>query len=295
MDLELLKRFYITAREKSITKAARRICVAQSALTRSIQLFESQMNTTLFTRVPKGVQLTVDGERLYEFARILLLSIENFQRNFFEKIDEIEGEIRILTLPFMASEWLVPLTKEFLELYPKVKFKIITKTENLEYETIDVSIRPSFERCPYLTQDFLFNTPVSFYASQDYINKNGIPENLGDLAHHKLIAYKSRLCLPYECVNSTPVDEKPQSDETGDYYYEIDSLQGTMRAALEGLGIAALPSCYTTVKSSALVRLDLQVPEKGPAIYFIHSKDRRSKKIRALLHFLKSKSGLYSQ
>ena len=44
MDLELLKRFYIVAQEGTVWRAADRIHVAQSAVTRSINLFEHQMN-----------------------------------------------------------------------------------------------------------------------------------------------------------------------------------------------------------------------------------------------------------
>ena len=69
MDLELLKRFYITAQEGNMGRAAERIHVAQSALTRSIHLFEHQMKTKLFDRKPKGIQMTPQGERLYVFAK----------------------------------------------------------------------------------------------------------------------------------------------------------------------------------------------------------------------------------
>lgn len=91
MDLNLLRRFYIVAEAGSLMKAAERIQVVPSALTRSIIDFEDQLNTKLFERSSKGMKLTSQGERLYLFAKEILAQADSFERIFLEKGDEIEG------------------------------------------------------------------------------------------------------------------------------------------------------------------------------------------------------------
>ena len=124
MNLELLKRFYIVAEEGTIGKASQRLNVVPSALTRSIHDFEYQLKTKLFERVPKGMKLTPQGERLYVFAKQFLLQADNFERVFREKEDEIEGEIRILTTPYVGTDWLILHLKGFLKRNPKITLKI---------------------------------------------------------------------------------------------------------------------------------------------------------------------------
>jgi DNA-binding transcriptional LysR family regulator len=68
MNLELLKRFYVVAEEGGLIKAAQKLNVVPSALTKSITNFEYQLKTELFERLPKGMNLTCQGERLYIFC-----------------------------------------------------------------------------------------------------------------------------------------------------------------------------------------------------------------------------------
>lgn len=120
MDLELLKRFYIVAEEGTIIRAAQRIHVVPSALTKSIGDFEYQLNTKLFDKVPKGMKLTPQGERLYIFAKQFLEQADSFERIFQEKEDQIEGEIRILVTPYVGVHWLIPHIKAFLKKHSKI-------------------------------------------------------------------------------------------------------------------------------------------------------------------------------
>ena len=122
MDLELLKRFYIVAQEGTLAKAAEKVHVAQSAVARSVQLFEHQMKTKLFERVPKGMQLTPQGERLFVFAKQIFEQTDNFEKVFHEKEDEISGELKIVTTPFIGADWVIPNLKTFLWKY-KLDFK----------------------------------------------------------------------------------------------------------------------------------------------------------------------------
>ena len=69
MGLELLKKFYYVAEEGSVTRAATRIHLTQSALSKAISYFEYRLKTDLFVRTRRGMELTPQGERLYAFAK----------------------------------------------------------------------------------------------------------------------------------------------------------------------------------------------------------------------------------
>jgi DNA-binding transcriptional LysR family regulator len=72
LDLRLLRAFVAVAEELHFTRAAKRLYVAQQALSRDIRRLESQTGAPLFVRTTRQVTLTAEGERLLTHARTLL-------------------------------------------------------------------------------------------------------------------------------------------------------------------------------------------------------------------------------
>lgn len=64
MDTHRLKYFQRIAEERSITRAAKLLGIAQPALSRQLQLLEEDLGVALFRRTRRGVELTAAGERL---------------------------------------------------------------------------------------------------------------------------------------------------------------------------------------------------------------------------------------
>ena len=80
MDIRKLKYFLSVVDEGSITAAARKIHIAQPALTRQIRLLEEGLGTRLLDRNHKGVVLTRAGEFLYGNALRLVADVDNVAR-----------------------------------------------------------------------------------------------------------------------------------------------------------------------------------------------------------------------
>jgi LysR family transcriptional regulator, benzoate and cis,cis-muconate-responsive activator of ben and cat genes len=69
MDLRQLKNFIAVAEERNIGRAALRVRLSQPPLTRQIHALENDLGVQLFTRTPRGVDLTQAGEVLLKDAR----------------------------------------------------------------------------------------------------------------------------------------------------------------------------------------------------------------------------------
>lgn len=72
MNLRLIRSFVTVAETGHIGRAAERLHISQPPLTRQIQQLESDMDVQLFTRTPRGVELTDAGTTFLEDARNLL-------------------------------------------------------------------------------------------------------------------------------------------------------------------------------------------------------------------------------
>jgi DNA-binding transcriptional LysR family regulator len=92
LDLRLLRSFVAVAEELHFTRAAKRLYLAQQALSRDIRRLEEQIGAALFVRNTRRVTLTADGERLLAHARSLL-AIN----------DAALGELRGATRPLLVD------------------------------------------------------------------------------------------------------------------------------------------------------------------------------------------------
>ena len=75
MELRHLRYFVAVAEEQHYGRAAKRLRVAQPALSRQIQDLESEIGFELFDRLPRGVRLSAAGKTFLEDSRLILQQV----------------------------------------------------------------------------------------------------------------------------------------------------------------------------------------------------------------------------
>ena len=68
-NLSQYRIFYAVAKAGNISRAAKELYISQPAISKSISKLEDSLNTVLFTRNSRGVQLTNEGQVLFEHTR----------------------------------------------------------------------------------------------------------------------------------------------------------------------------------------------------------------------------------
>ena len=79
MDLRQFRYFSQVARRENFRKASEDLRVAQSALTRQIQILEHELGFLLFDRIKRGVRLTAAGQRLLERSQHILGEVDRLK------------------------------------------------------------------------------------------------------------------------------------------------------------------------------------------------------------------------
>ena len=116
------KIFLSVAENKSITKSANQLYISQPAISIAIKKLEENLNTTLFIRKSKGVELTEKGRILYDSVKKafnMLSDTENILRH-----PENTGQLRIASSNVLCKYFLIPYLKEFTRLYPNTDVSI---------------------------------------------------------------------------------------------------------------------------------------------------------------------------
>lgn len=120
MDLRQLRYFVEMAHLKSVTAAAQKCFVAQSALSRQLKLLEGELGAQLFVREARGVRLTESGELLLARAQVLLRDAENIKAELKAMSREPTGRLQVGAPPSLRSILVAPFAARFARQFPKV-------------------------------------------------------------------------------------------------------------------------------------------------------------------------------
>lgn len=120
------KIFHTVAVMKSFTKASEKLELKKSTVSRNIDLLEQQLNVTLFYRDNKGVSLTADGEKYFEYVDKALGYFEAGEKLIRVNNDIETGEITIGALSHISHFYLMEKIERIKKDYPKLKIKILT-------------------------------------------------------------------------------------------------------------------------------------------------------------------------
>lgn len=136
MDIRVLNYFVTIAQEKNITRAADRLLVTQPTLSRQIKDLEEELGVVLFHRSSRELQLTEDGQYLYNRALEILTLVNKTEENLTRKGD-IGGDLFIGTAETASFDLIAQASRSMLELYPQVHLHFQAGNADMVYEGLD--------------------------------------------------------------------------------------------------------------------------------------------------------------
>lgn len=122
----MIKREYILeiVKQKSFSKAAEALYIAQPSLSRYVRNLEKKLNVKLFDRSKNPISLTLEGELVLDYINE---SIE-LEENLLKKLDELKSnkfsEIRIGIVPWRIPVFLPKVIPEFTRLNPDINVEV---------------------------------------------------------------------------------------------------------------------------------------------------------------------------
>lgn len=289
MDWDKLKIFHAVAEAGSFTRAAARLNVSQSALSRQIKGLEDELNTALFTRHARGLVLTQEGERLFEAAHKAGREIEDAEQALLESKEQPKGRLKITTTVAFGTFWLTPHLKDFIRQFPDIKAELYLTDRDVDLASGEAELAIRFHPPAQadLIQKPLMIIHQHIYATAGYLNQRGSPERVEDLDNHDLVVYGPMDQSPHLEVDWILRAGKPKAPRQPKL--QINSHFGVLQAIRAGVGLGSLPD-YLAGAHPELVRVlgDTQ----GPSFkaYFVYPGElKRSKRVTEFRDYLVKK------
>jgi LysR family glycine cleavage system transcriptional activator len=251
ISLRAIRILCAAAEHNSFREAADRLFLTSSAVSHQIKHLETELGIRLFKRTARSLQLTAEGEALYEDVAPLVSDFDQIVKHHTRA--QRARSFRISVQPFFASELFVPRLAEFVAQHPDIDISIETSDETSERHpgTADVSIRIFRSPPDTLESDPLFPlrlVPVGTPALYDQtkVKAGTIVSEFPVIVHEsrpkawKQWEHSSRIRLP---ANKTII--------------RLDSMIAVARAAERGLGAALMPEQLSEswFQSQSLVQL----------------------------------------
>ena len=162
--LQQLKGFCAVVETRSVSKAANRLSLTQPTVSLQVQSLERDLRTTLFERHGPKIELTFEGELLYELARPLVEGFTALDQNFEDRRNNVEqGRLAIAAGESTIHYVLPRAVQRFSSEHPKISLALNNVTgqqglQQLRDRLVDFCVGPILDT----PADIVFEPVVAF-------------------------------------------------------------------------------------------------------------------------------------
>ena len=232
---ELLAVLYLSE-SASFTRAATRLGLTASALSKAVDRLEKRLGCRLFARSTRRVVATADGERFIAHARRIVddLAAAEAELRFGRNIPQ--GTLRITVGTAFGNQQLLPALPRFLAMYPQVRLALSVSDHlvDIAADGFDLGLRLG----PLGPVDDLVARPIASLprkvcAAPAYLQRYGWPQHPCELAQHQCL-----VVADVEQADQWPfmVDGKLERVDVS-ARLSVDSAESLLSLALAGAGI----------------------------------------------------------
>lgn len=141
LTLRQFRYFIAVAEAESVSRAAQRIGISQSAITSAVQALEEETGAVLLLRHQKGVRLTHEGHRMLRHARQIVGAVADARRAVGARLDELEGELNLGVTRMVSGYCLADLLSRFRRVYRRVDIRVVEgERDDLEHLLVNGEI-----------------------------------------------------------------------------------------------------------------------------------------------------------
>jgi len=273
VEPDQLRAFVAVAEERSFTKAARDLAIAQPSLSKRIRLLEEELGAALFYRMRGNVTLTPAGEALLPWARRILSDLSVAADEVRDLSGLRRGRLSVGATPSITVAILPGALAGLRAAYDGLDLKLHEAgsrdlVREVDQGTLDLAlvIQPARHRSlvtvPLLREELVLAVTREHALAQ----RDAVP--LSELRSLPLVMFREGYDL-----RETTLAACAKAGFEPRLAVEGGEMDGVLRMTAAGLGVAIVPSMVVT-RGGALRAIRLVRPRLVRTIAFAYRKDR---------------------
>jgi DNA-binding transcriptional LysR family regulator len=238
MNLRFVEAFYWVATLKSVSRAAEKLFLTQSAMSARISALEDEMGALLLDRREKHVRLTAAGVRFLSYAQ-KFLELQREVKAQMGASDQLAVSLRVGAIESVLHSWLIPWLETLRKELPEIELELTVETTPLLIDQLQRGAQDIvFAALPAggdtIRNKSLAPMQMSFVGLAKQHKKHNY--SLAELATGELLTFQ-RASQPYVAL----VDALRQAKIEGKRIHAISSISAMAQLVQGGFGVATLP------------------------------------------------------
>jgi len=281
---EGLDEFVAVAECCSFSRAAERLRLSSSHVSRQVALLEERLQARLLYRTTRRVSLTEAGQTFLTRCQRLIEERDEAFLSIGDLHSAPTGLLRMTAAIAYGERFIVPLVNDFMSQHPalQVEIELTNRTLDMVHEGFDLAIRLGRLSESSLVAKRLAPRAMYLCAAPAYLEKYGRPHTLSELAQHNCLLGTGDTWLFEQDGKEYPF--RPSGN------WRCNSGQAVLDAALRGFGLCQLPDYYVLdpLRRGELVSLLEAQQPPNTAVWAVYPQRRYAlPKVRLLIEALK--------
>ncbi|TVT73830.1 MAG: LysR family transcriptional regulator [Pseudomonas sp.] len=282
---EGLDEFVAVAECGSFMRAAERLRVSSSHVSRQVARLEERLQARLLYRTTRRVSLTEAGHTFFTRCQRLIEERDEAFLAISDLHSAPTGLLRMTAAVAYGERFIVPLVNEFMAQHPqlRVDIELSNRTLDLVQESYDLAIRLGKLGESRLVATRIAPRAMYLCAAPNYLERYGRPHTLSELARHNCLIGTSDI-WSFQ-IEGREQHFKPSGN------WRCNSGEAVLDAALRGFGLCQLPDYYVQgpLRRGELVSLLESNQPPDTAVWAVYPQRRYPlPKVRLLVEALKT-------
>ncbi|MBN9023746.1 MAG: LysR family transcriptional regulator [Rhizobiales bacterium] len=290
-EIDDMRAFVEVVESGGFSRAAKRLGVSKSIVSRRIARLEDQLGARLLSRTTRGISPTEAGTDFKARSERILAELDEAREAMAHHRGDVVGRLRVAAPMGFGGRHVAPLLAMLAERHPRLEVDLALSDRRVDLvaEGFDAAVRIGTPEDSTLVARRITAVHAVLVASPDYIAEHGQPQLPEDLARHECLIYTGTSTADWVfSAGRRTVSVRPRGR------LRADSGEAILEWAIAGRGIAALPAFLLSdaIERHSLVPVlrDYAMPEG--AIYVLRPPGANVPgKVRALIDAMVERFG----
>ena len=281
-DWNDLRYFLELSRQGKLVRAAARLHVDHTTVSRRITALEKQLDVRLFDKSPSGYQLTDAGLRLLPLAENIETQSNRLYQEIAGKDARLGGTVRVATPEALGSQVIARHVTAFRREHPDIEIELVAETRRMSLSKREADIAISFSRpeSGRLVAWKLCDYRLRLYASREYLAAHAPIETPDDLAGHALVSYIDDL------IEMPELRFFDATIRHARVVFRSTNVSAQFNAILEGIGLGLVHCFMASGEPRLQAVLPAQISVERTYWLLVHEDLRQVARVDAVCRFL---------